>query len=363
MVTLQKGADTMAQVYFTTFKTQAGLSLLQKLRTLLKKGGFKESFEKDKLVALKLHFGEYGNLAYIRPNYIRLVVDMVKEAGGKPFLTDANTLYKGTRSNAIDHLETAEINGFARSVIGAPVIIADGLRGTDEVKIPINGDFVKEAKIGAAVALADTLISISHFKGHEQTGFGGAIKNIGMGCASRAGKMEQHSSSKPKVRKEKCTRCMLCARNCPESAITVEEYAIIDYDKCIGCGQCVAMCNYGAMVPVWNEGADNLCKKLSEYTLAVLKDKKHFHISFINNVSPNCDCWDSNDIPIAPDIGIAVSSDPVSLDQACIDMVIDAVNHDPFKEVHPETDWEAQLIHAEKIGLGERKYELIKVGI
>ncbi|MFW6263488.1 MAG: DUF362 domain-containing protein, partial [Thermotogota bacterium] len=188
----------MAEVFFTSFKTQAGLSLLQKLRTLLEKGGFRESFEKEKLVALKLHFGEYGNLAYIRPNYIRLIVDMVYEGGAKPFLTDANTLYKGTRSNAVDHLETAEINGFARSVVGAPLIIADGLRGSDEVKIPVNGDFVKEAKIGSAVAHADCVISINHFKGHEQAGFGGAIKNIGMGCASRAGKMEQHSSSKPK---------------------------------------------------------------------------------------------------------------------------------------------------------------------
>ena len=353
----------MAKVFFTTFKTKAGLSLLQKLRILLERSGFEDSFDKDQLVALKLHFGEYGNLAYIRPNYIRLIVDMVKEAGGNPFLTDANTLYKGTRSNAVNHLDTAEINGFARSVVSAPVIIADGLRGTDEVKIPINGDLVKEAKIGAAVAHADTLISISHFKGHEQAGFGGAIKNIGMGCASRAGKMEQHSSSKPKVRPEKCIRCMLCERNCPVGAIKVTDFAVIDYAQCIGCGQCVAMCNYGAMVPVWNEGADNLCKKMAEYTLAVLKNKRHFHISFINNVSPNCDCWDSNDVPIAPDIGIAVSTDPVALDQACIDLVIEAVHHDPFKEIHPETDWEEQLKHAQKIGLGERDYELIKVGI
>src|SRR6056297_343360 len=308
MVTLQKGADTMSKVFFTNFKTKAGLSLLQKFETLLDKGGFRDSYESEKLIALKLHFGEYGNLAYIRPNYIRVVVDMIKEKGANPFLTDANTLYKGTRSNAIDHLETAEINGFARSVVGAPLIIADGLRGSDEVKVPIDGEFIKEAKIGAAIAHADTVISISHFKGHEQAGFGGAIKNVGMGSASRAGKMEQHSSSKPKVRKEKCVRCMLCARNCPVDAITVDDYAVIDYDKCIGCGQCVAMCNFGAMVPVWNEGAENLCKKMAEYTLAVLKNKKHFHISFINNISPNCDCWDSNDIPIAPDIGIAVSS-------------------------------------------------------
>ncbi len=353
----------MAKVYFTSFKTKAGLSLLKKFQTLLERAQFMDSFERDKLVAIKIHFGEYGNLAYIRPNYLRVIVDMIKAGSAKPFLTDANTLYKGSRSNAIDHLETAEINGFARSVVGAPLVIADGLRGRDEVIVPIDGDFVKEAKIGSAIAHADTLVSVSHFKGHEQAGFGGAIKNIGMGSASRAGKLEQHSSSKPRVRKENCVRCMLCARNCPADAIRVSDYAVIDYDKCIGCGQCVAMCNFAAMVPVWDEGADTMCKKMAEYTLAVLKDKPSFHISFINNVSPDCDCWDSNDIPIAPDIGIAASADPVALDQACIDMVIDEVKHDPFKKVHPETDWEAQLIHAEEIGLGKRSYELVKIGI
>ncbi len=353
----------MAKVYYTSFETQMGLSMLQKLTTLLKKGGFEDSFGKDKLVALKIHFGEYGNLAYIRPNYLRVIVDMVKENGGKPYLTDANTLYKGSRANAVDHLKTALVNGFAYPTVDAPLVIADGLRGTDEVKIPINGEFIKEAKIGSGVALADTIVSVSHFKGHELSGFGGAIKNIGMGSASRAGKLEQHSDSKPKVVEENCVRCMLCARNCPADAITVKDYAIIDYDKCIGCGECVAMCNFGAMVPVWDAASETLCKKMSEYTQAVLKDKQSFHISFVNNVSPNCDCWNTNQPPIAPDIGIAVSTDPVSLDQACIDMVEKAVGHDPFTKYHPHTKWEAQLQQAEKIGLGDREYELIKVGL
>ena len=352
----------MAKVYFTSFKTKPGIGMLKKLKTLLEQGKFIDSFDKDNMVALKIHFGEYGNLAYIRPNYLRVIVDFIKEHSGKPFLTDANTLYKGSRSNAVDHLETAVINGFAKQVVDAPLIIADGLRGTDEIKIPVDGEYVKEAKIGAAIVHSDTIISVNHFKGHEQAGFGGAIKNLGMGCASRAGKMEQHSTSKPRTIKENCVKCHLCAKNCPMDAITIEEYAIIDYDKCIGCGQCVAMCNFGAIVPVWNESADQLCKKMAEYTLAVLKDKKSFHISFINNVSPNCDCWSSNDIPVSPDIGIAVSTDPVALDQACIDLVIKEVGHDPFTEVHPRTDWAEQLAHAEKIGLGKRKYELVKVG-
>jgi uncharacterized Fe-S center protein len=352
----------MAKVYFTSFKTKPEIGMLKKLKTLLETGKFTNSFEKDNMVALKIHFGEYGNLAYIRPNYLRVIVDLIKANAGKPFLTDTNTLYKGSRSNAIDHLETAVINGFAKQVVDAPLIIADGLRGTDEIKIPVDGDYIKEAKIGAAIAHSETIISVNHFKGHEQAGFGGAIKNLGMGCASRAGKMEQHSTSKPRTIKENCVKCQLCARNCPMDAITIDEYAIIDYDKCIGCGQCVAMCNYGAIVPVWNESADQLCKKMAEYALAVLKDKKSFHISFINNVSPNCDCWSSNDIPISPDIGIVVSTDPVALDQACIDLVIKEVGHDPFTEVHPRTDWSEQLAHAEKIGLGKREYELVKVG-
>jgi len=358
-----KGEMIMAKVYFTTFRTKPGVSLLKKLRNLLEISGFKNSFSEDSLVAIKIHFGEYGNLAYIRPNYLRVIVDMIKESSAKPFLTDANTLYKGSRSNAVDHLETAVINGFAKQVVDAPLIIADGLRGTDEVKIPINGEFVKEAKVGAAIVQSDTVISVNHFKGHEQAGFGGAIKNLGMGCASRAGKLEQHSTSKPRTIRENCIKCTLCARNCPVDAIVVDEFAVIDYERCIGCGQCVAMCNYGAIVPVWDASADLLCKKMAEYTLAVLKDKKSFHISFINNVSPNCDCWSSNDIPVSPDIGIAVSEDPVALDQACIDLVIKEVGHDPFSEIHPGTDWSEQLAHAEKIGLGKRGYELIKVGI
>jgi uncharacterized Fe-S center protein len=353
----------MARVYFTSFKTKPGLSMLKKLRNLLDISNFSEEFSENSLVALKIHFGEYGNLAYIRPNYLRVIIDTIKEKSAKPFLTDANTLYKGLRSNAVDHLETAIINGFAKQVVDAPLIIADGLRGTDEVKIPINGEYVKEAKIGAAIVHSDTIVSVNHFKGHEQAGFGGAIKNLGMGCASRAGKLEQHSTSKPKMIKENCVKCQLCARNCPVEAIEINEYAQIDYDLCIGCGQCVAMCNFGALVPVWDSSTDQLCKKMAEYTLAVLKEKKSFHISFINNVSPNCDCWSSNDIPVSPDIGIAVSTDPVALDQACIDLVVHEVGHDPFHEVHPETDWSEQLKHAEKIGLGKRKYELIKIGI
>ncbi len=348
----------MSIVYFTDLTTTPGIGLMKKVEILLKEVGINEIVKKDDLVAIKIHFGEYGNLAYIRPNYVRVVTDMVKNLGAKPFVTDANTLYKGSRSNAVDHLRTATLNGFTPEVVGAPIIIADGLRGSDEIEVKIDGNYVKKAKIGSAIALSDVLIAMTHFKGHEQTGFGGALKNIGMGSASRSGKLEQHSTSKPVVTVENCVACGMCEKYCPTGAVKVDKHAIINYDICIGCGQCVAMCNYGAMVPEWNASSQLLSRKIVEYSKAVMKDKKSIFLSFITQVSPDCDCWPINKPPIAPDIGIAASTDPVALDQACVDLVIKTVGEDPFIKVHPDVSWEEQLKHAEKIGLGSRQYDL-----
>ncbi|MFW6120044.1 MAG: DUF362 domain-containing protein [Petrotogales bacterium] len=351
----------MSKVYFTNMKTEPEMGLLQKTGLLLRKVRLNEIVQKDKFIAVKVHFGEYGNVAFIRHNYTKVIVDMIRELGGKPYVTDANTLYHGSRSNAIDHIETAIVNGFTYETLGAPVIIADGLRGSDQVEVDIEGEYIKKAKVSSGIALADAVVVLSHFKGHELTGFGGAIKNIGMGSAARAGKMEQHSDSKPRVNEDNCVACRMCERHCPTEAITVDEVARIDYDVCIGCGECITMCSYDAMHPTWDSSGEIASKKMAEYAKAALSGKKAIFVSLINNVSPNCDCYFINEPPVAPDIGIVASRDPVSIDKACIDMVINRVGYDPFKKVHPNVTWQTQLEHAEKIGLGKRDYELVEV--
>lgn len=315
-----------SKVYFTNLRTTPSSNLLDKMERVVKRAGIAGIDFQKQFVAIKIHFGEPGNLAYIRPNYAARMANIIRELGGKPFLTDCNTLYSGRRANAVDHLKSAMENGFNPISAQCDVIIADGLKGTECREIEINGEYCKAPKIGSAIADADVIITMNHFKGHEQTGFGGALKNLGMGC-----------------------------------------------------GQCVALCQYdGAVLASWDT-SENLNCKIAEYTKAVLLDKPHFHISFIMNVSPECDCWNHNDAAIVPDLGIAASFDPVALDKACADLVINAPTlqtdnclskkhphehlegADKFHIIHPDTNWQAGLEHAEKIGIGTQEYELITV--
>lgn len=312
-----------SKVYFSDFRAKPGQSLLQKLEKLMKKAGMETIDFQNKFVAIKIHFGEPGNLAYLRPNYAKVVADLVKKLGGKPFLTDCNTLYVGRRKNAIDHIEAAYENGFTPFSTGCQIIIADGLKGTDDEPVPIYLDYVNEAKIGRAIMDADIIISLNHFKGHEATGFGGALKNLGMGCGSRAGKMEMHSSGKPHNIENKCVGCRKCEKICAHGAISFNNNgkAQIDYEKCVGCGRCIGICNFDAIKSPNDESNDILNKKIAEYTYAVVKDRPAFHISLITDVSPNCDCHAENDAPIVPNIGMLASFDPVALDKACADLV------------------------------------------
>ena len=362
-------------MYYTNMRTTLTENLLQKLARLVKRAGMMDIDFANKYTAIKIHFGEPGNLAYLRPNYSKVLADLIKEQGGRVFLTDCNTLYVGRRKNALDHLDAAYENGYNPFATGCHVIIADGLKGTDEALVPIDGECVKEAKIGRALMDADIVISLTHFKGHEAAGFGGALKNIGMGCGSRAGKMEMHSAGKPYVNQKACIGCGSCKKNCAHGAITIaDRKASIDTNVCVGCGRCVGACPVDAVTPMNDEANDVLNKKIAEYTWAILKDRPHFHVSLVVDVSPNCDCHAENDVPIVPNVGMFASFDPVALDMACVDAVNrqpvmagsflaeqEQNHHDHFTDTHPDTHWQSCIDHAVKLGLGNKEYELITI--
>ncbi len=366
-----------SRVYFSDLRASAKEGLLDKFARLLDKAGIKDVVPRHGLVAIKLHFGEKGNTAFIRPIFFRKVVERVKELGARAFLTDSNTLYAGTRGDSVSHITTAIENGFGYAVINAPVIIADGLRGGSYAEVQINGEHIKTAYIGKDIVEADALLSIAHFKGHELAGFGGTIKNVGMGCAARRGKLEQHSDMSPKVKRKKCAGCGDCVEHCSQGAISiVEKKAVIDEAKCIGCGECIIVCPNKAIDIRWSQDVGLFQRKMVEYTAAVLKgkDKKCLFVNFLTAISPACDCYGHSDAPIVHDIGILASKDPVAIDQASVDLVNShgaaenscvAEGGDPgedkFRAIYPKIDWAIQLAYAEKLGLGSRKYELIKI--
>ena len=376
-----------SKVFFTDMRCTVGDSLLNKMDRLITTAGIGDIDFNQKYAAIKIHFGEPGNLSFLRPNFSKTLADRIKALGGMPFLTDCNTLYVGRRNNALVHLDAAFENGYSPLSTGVQNIIADGLKGTDDLEVPVvGGVYCKTAMIGRAIMDADILVSLNHFKGHEMAGFGGAIKNVGMGSGSRAGKMHMHNDGKPEVEEARCTGCRTCAKFCAQKAISFvgqekagkTKKAVIDHKLCVGCGRCIGTCNYHAIEN--NAGTSNAVMnyKMAEYAKAVLEGRPNFHISVVNQVSPYCDCHSENDAAIIPDIGIFASFDPVALDKACIDAVNAAPgistsiwgqrahthqdDHgaaDHLTDIHPATDWRSQIEHAEKIGLGSGTYELI----
>ncbi|MDR0777811.1 MAG: DUF362 domain-containing protein [Methanomassiliicoccaceae archaeon] len=368
--------DYASDVYFTDMKTRSEGSLLSKLKKLVCEAGIDKIDMNKKFVAIKIHFGEPGNLSYLRANYAKVIADIVKEKGGIPFLTDCSTLYVGRRKDAVEHIEAAYENGFNPFATGCHVIIGDGLKGDDDIEVPIDSVCLKNAKIGRVIVDADIIISMTHFKCHELMGIGGAIKNLGMGCASRRGKMELHSSNKPSVDADECKGCGHCVSKCAHSAITLKKKKAEINDKlCAGCGHCISACRFDAINVRMNQSIDLLCRRTAEYALASVIGKPNFHVSLVIDVSPMCDCYGKNDVPIVPDVGMFASFDPVALDVACADsvnsqpVVKESLLHgkmkkdsdDKFSCTHPVTDWNITVEHSEKIGLGVRKYKIKKV--
>ncbi len=347
----------MAYVYFKSASTPFARDALHlAVKKLMEKVNV---IEKGDIVAIKLHMGELGNIGYIRPIFVRRVVEFVREQGGKPFITDTTTLYGGHRGNAIDYLMTAAINGFSISSMDCPIIIADGLLGKEEEIVEMNGHKIAIAK---AIIEADCLIALSHFKGHGMAGFGGAIKNIGMGCCSKAGKIWQHEVSKPLYDETKCILCRKCLTFCPAGAIYEKDGRIkIDYEKCAGCGACTVLCEQGCFY-LTNEIASNFQRRVAMAAKAALQkfgDKVAF-MNFLLDITPRCDCCSFADKPVVEDIGILASKDAVAIDKASYDLICKKAGRDIFNEIHG-IDGTVQIEEGERIGVGSKEYELIEL--
>ncbi|MCD6499680.1 MAG: DUF362 domain-containing protein [Deltaproteobacteria bacterium] len=331
--------------------------------------------ENTDLVAVKIHPGEEGNQYYVHADSVQAVIDGLGLDWRQTFVTDTTVLYRGRRMTAPDYAMLAREHGF-----GPPdtpsFIVADGLRGTDErtVLLP-NGCSAPSARIARIFEDVDAMVVVSHFKGHLLAGFGGAIKNLGMGCASRGGKLFQHSTVTPTVHEDKCIACGVCADHCPENAIDIDEIARIDPDRCVGCGECLQRCPTGAMRVSWNQRTDAFVRRLAEYAWAATQlAPLAACVNFVTDVSADCDCMADAAPPMLADIGVLASTDPVALDQACLDLTIAATppkgsplagkagpGEDKFAALRPSTHGPVQLEHAEKLGLGRRDYVLHRI--
>lgn len=332
-----------------------------RLHDLIERSGLPEFVKTGDFVAVKIHFGEKGSDGFIKPDLVRPVLDAIRGRKGRPFLTDANTIYHGSRSDAVSHLLVAAEHGFSQTRLGAPLIIADGLTGGDFEMVEVSGRHFSRVKIASSIMKADAMIALSHFKGHLLTGFGGAIKNLGMGCAARPGKFEMHSTAKPTVKTNLCTGCAACIARCSHHALSLESGVIrFDESACTGCGDCIIVCKGGALTLTWNEGAASVQEKMAEYAVGAIKGRRTFCINFVNHITANCDCMGMKEEPLMPDVGILASADPVAIDKASLDLVVES-GGDVFKEANPNADYNVQLRHAKGLGLGRLEYELISV--
>ncbi len=364
-------------VYFASLRASSDQECTTaKVRRLFERAGFDKLIACREKTALKLHFGEMGNDGFISPVYVRQVVEKVKECGAMPFLTDTNTLYAGSRSNSVDHITTAILHGFDYAVTGAPVIIADGLSGNNIARVQIGKKHFNTVTIAGDIAAAESMIVLSHFKGHIVSGFGGALKNLAMGCAPPEGKRAQHNA-RPFSIVEKCTGCGTCLDICPKSAITIEDHkSVIDQALCIGCFECMHVCPEHAIDINWETEIPEFMERMVEYAYGAVKGKtgKIGYMNFLIRITPDCDCFPFSDVPIVPDIGILASLDPVAIDAASFDLVnqqqgyLDSLltthhhkGEDKFKGVHAQTDGFQQCRYAEEIGMGNRAYDLIRI--
>lgn len=357
--------DMKNKVYLKRIANKNSKELNIDLRRIFIASGINKIIQKDGFVGIKLTFGEEQNKGYINPVIVKEVIDLVKKVKGKPFIVETNTLYRGNRSNAVDHLNLAIRHGFNPQDLGAPLIIGDGLLGYDQFELEVNLKYFKKLKLASVLKDADCVIALSHVTGHILTGFAGVLKNIGMGLASRAGKLNQHSNVLPVVKPKKCNGCTICVKKCPVNAIVInsENKAFILKDLCIGCGDCTVLCRFDAIEISWSSTSQEMQEKMVEYASGVLRNKQGRFgcINFIIHFTKECDCMSTDTTSIINDIGILASFDPVAIDKASVDVINNTVGKDIFKEFFPNIDYSVQLKYAEEIGVGSTKYDLIEV--
>ena len=355
-----------SKVYFIKASADDGeRTISKKARGLFKAAGFAGCFREKDFTAVKVHIGERHNSTYIKAPCIKGLVDELLRLKTKPFVTDTSTLYLGRRHNAIDHTTLAAEHGFCLEGLGIPFIVSDGLFGTAETAVEINGELNKEVFIAHDIVRCQSILSVAHFTGHIATCAAGTLKTLGMGCASRKGKMKQHAAVKLSI-SEDCTRCSECFKHCPADAINIDDVkAHIDQDKCIGCAECIAVCRFGAVKCNWGEESEVLQKSIAEHALGALKgkDNRAVFFNYIISVTKNCDCFDTPNMrKIVDDIGIVASTDPVAVDKATLDLVENKAGRKLAELLeNDKLDPRYQIEHAERIGLGSTDYELIKL--
>ncbi len=340
--------------------------LVGKQRVLFEQAGMAKVVGEKDLIAIKLHFGESGNVTHLQPQHVRGFAECVKELGAKPFLTDTATLYVGRRSNAADHVVLAVEHGFTIERAGAPLVMADGLFGNSDIEVPTPGGERETVAIASELVRAQGVVVVTHITGHCGAGLGGTIKNVGMGCASRKGKLQQHSNIKPSIDPEKCTLCRVCMEWCPANAISEDSQltaAVIDQEICIGCGECLAVCRFDSVRFNWGVESADMQRKMADHTFGLHRQKRGrmVYVSYLVNITDECDCFGRELEVVVPDIGILASFDPVAVDQAALDLIEKQCSQGKGRRFHPQIDPTVILSYGEGIGLGSRKYELVEL--
>lgn len=337
-------------------------SICRKLEKIINRYDLFSFIQEKDLVAVKTHFGEEGTEGYVRPVYFSMMGEILKKKGASPFLTDTSTLYRGRRSNAVDHIHMALDHGFTTENTSLPIIMSDGLMGDEEIEIKIPGKIYDKVGIASLIVRSQSLIVVSHFTGHMLSGFGATLKNLGMGCSSRKGKLGQHSTAKPSIKKNKCTGCSECIKWCPQDAIAIEDnIAAINKNFCIGCGECYAVCRFDAVTYNWSETYEKLQQKMVEHALGVMECKKGkvIFFNFLNRITKDCDCMKGFQ-KVVPDIGVLISYDPVAIDAASIDLVEKQCG-DNWSQLSYNIPYRIQIEYASQIGFGNPDYELIEM--